>query len=343
MSSSPSSIRTSAALRLREGRAPVRERLTAMLFLTALLHAIVILGVGFGSGLHLGQDSPQLDVLLVTNQVPEARSNEQAVYLAQRTQRGAGNTEQRRPPGSPASRGAIATAPAVRNGEDLRTRHADSPLQTERLLTTTAATPDVRYFGEADASAAAAMPELPADTPGAPRAGRGDALELLLRGKASEEHWISPDTRASRLAPYLAEWKRKVERVGTLNFPSAARRQGLSGSPVVEVEIAADGRLQSARVRRTSGYGALDQAALTILKLASPFNPFPPDIAADFSRLRFAYQWDFVAGNLQGTAASADADDDGSVPVSATTPRPPGASTGSPATPAAPPAPRGEN
>ena len=37
-------------LQLREGRAPVRERLIAMLFLTALLHAIVILGVSFSSG-----------------------------------------------------------------------------------------------------------------------------------------------------------------------------------------------------------------------------------------------------------------------------------------------------
>ena len=320
MSSSPIPIRTSAALRLREGRAPVRERLTAMLFLIALLHAIVILGVGFSGGMRLGTDTPQLDVLLVTNQVPEARSNEQAVYLAQRTQHGAGNTDQRTPPGSPASRGAIATAATDRSGEDLRTHHSESPMQAERLLTTTAVMPDVRYFGEAlDADAASAMPDLLADTPGAPRAGRGDAVELLLRGKASDEHWISPDTRASRLAPYLAEWKRKVERVGTLNFPTAARRQGLSGSPVVEVEIAADGRLQSASVQRTSGYGALDQAALTILKLASPFNPFPPDIAADFSRLRFAYQWDFVAGNLQGTSAS-----------------PNGASEGAPAPDAAP-------
>ena len=77
------------------------------------------------------------------------------------------------------------------------------------------------------------------DTPGEPRSGRGDAVELLLRGKANEEHWVTPDTRASRLAPYLADWKRKVERVGTLNLPSAVRNAGLSGSPVVEVEIAA--------------------------------------------------------------------------------------------------------
>ena len=70
------------------------------------------------------------------------------------------------------------------------------------------------------------------------------------------EHWVTPDTRASRLAPYLAAWKRKVERVGTLNFPSAARNAGLSGSPVVEVEIGANGRLHgSARCAAAAASG----------------------------------------------------------------------------------------
>ena len=91
----------------------------------------------------------------------------------------------------------------------------------------------------------------------------------------TREHWVTPDTRASKLAPYLAAWKRKVERVGTLNFPSAARNAGLSGSPVVEVEIAADGRLHQATVRRSSGYGALDEAALTILQARQPLRSLP--------------------------------------------------------------------
>jgi periplasmic protein TonB len=288
------------APRLREGRAPVRDRLMAMLFLTALLHAIVILGVGFSASGHAGGNTaPQLDVMLVTDDVPQARDNPHASYLAQRTQVGAGDTDDRTPPGSPASQGAQRRADAPIDGaEDVsRTRQTHQPI--ERVLASTAPSPDIRYFGElATPQQAAAMPEMLGETPGAPRSGRGDAVELLLRGKANAEHWVSPDTQASRLAPYLAEWKRKVERVGTLNFPTAARRSGLSGSPVVEVEIAADGRLREAHVRRSSGYGALDRAALTILRLASPFNPFPPDLAAQYSRLRFAYQWDFVSGNL---------------------------------------------
>ena len=291
---------------LREGRPPVRDRLIAMLFLMALLHAIVILGVGFSAGGHGGaKNAPQLDVLLVTDEVPQTRTNPHAVYLAQRTQLGAGDTDAQQP-GSPASRGALAAAARAQGGTDNAVNsHAQPSLHDERVLTSTGPSPDIRYFGEqSDPVQAAALPEPLGDTPGAPRSGRGDAVELLLRGKSNAAHWVSPDTRASVLAPYLADWKRKVERVGTLNFPSAARRAGLSGSPVVEVEIAANGRLRQARVRRSSGYGALDQAALTILRLASPFNPFPAALAKRYSRLRFAYQWDFVAGTLQTHAAA---------------------------------------
>lgn len=330
MTAASPTVRGSATPRLREGRAPVRERLMVMLFLMALLHAIIILGVGFSSSARGGGGQvPQLDVMLVTNDVPEARSNPNAAYLSQRTQIGAGDTDTRTP-GSPASRGAQASADETLDGNDPSAHTGTAQTAEERLLATTGASPDIRYFGEVDTSAnAEAMPEMPGDLPGEASSGRGDAVELLLRGKSSAQRWVSPDTRASALAPYLAEWKRKVERVGTLNFPSAARRAGLSGSPVVEVEIAANGRLREANVQRSSGYGALDQAALTILRLASPFNPFPAELAAEYSRLRFAYQWDFVSGNL----ASA------TVPAGEPTPAPAPGAAAAPPTPTAQPAP----
>jgi protein TonB len=61
-------------------------------------------------------------------------------------------------------------------------------------------------------------------------------------------------------------------------------------------------------VQRSSGAGALDEAALTILKLASPFEPFPAELSAVYSQLRFAYQWDFVSGALRSGAVTVSAD-----------------------------------
>ena len=84
----------------------------------------------------------------------------------------------------------------------------------------------------------------------------------------------------------------------------AARQAGLRLSTVLEVEIGADGRLESARVRRSSGDAELDHAALEILKLASPFDPFPPELARKFHALRFAYEWQFVGGRIASGAVS---------------------------------------
>jgi len=280
-----------------------------MLLLMALLHAIILLGVNFTSGARAAHGAtPELDVLLVTDEVAQARSNEHAAYLAQRTQIGAGNTDQAKSVGSPASRGALSNPRSGATGSDqASSRRVNIP--DRQVLTSSGESPDIRYVGELAAnSGAASLPLIIGDTEGDPRSGRGDAVELLLKGKSDAQRWVTPDTRASKLAPYLSAWKRKVERVGTLNFPSVARNTGLSGSPVVEVQISASGRLIEASVRRSSGHGALDNAAMTILKLASPFDPFPPEMAAEYVQLRFAYQWEFVAGTLQTGAVTASSD-----------------------------------
>jgi protein TonB len=286
---------------------PVRERLLAMLFLAALLHAIVILGLTFVASNHgADRDTPQFDVLLVTDEVPEAQSNDQAVYLAQRTQAGNGNTDQLLPSASPGSRGTPATS--ARAGLIAADGAVADARPDRPVLASSAPGSEIRYVGKTAAAPAEDAAGAVGDIPGEPRSGNGDAVELLLRGKAGDPHWVTPDTRASRLAPYLAAWKRKVERVGNLNLPSAVKNAGLSGSPVVEVEIGADGHLKQASVRRSSGSGALDQAALAILKLASPFEPFPADLSSDYEQLRFAYQWDFVAGALHPGAVTVSSD-----------------------------------
>jgi len=117
---------------------------------------------------------------------------------------------------------------------------------------------------------------------------------LVLRGKrldgATE---IVPNTRESKLAPYLNAWRTKVERLGTLNFPQYARGDQ-TGNPVLEVSLKADGTLGDALIRRSSGNKEMDQAALSILRLASPFDPFPSELRKQYQELRFAYEWQFL-------------------------------------------------
>jgi protein TonB len=114
-----------------------------------------------------------------------------------------------------------------------------------------------------------------------------DSEQLVLRGRSARELVVTPNTRESDVAVYLDAWKRKVERVGTLNFPLEARRQGLSGSPVLWVAVCADGGMSELIGRSSSGHTELDQAALAILKLATPFDPFRRSCGSA-TTLRFA-------------------------------------------------------
>jgi protein TonB len=99
---------------------------------------------------------------------------------------------------------------------------------------------------------------------------------------------------------YLDGWRRKIERVGTMNFPAVARRSKVSGTPVIEVTIGADGKLLQTTLRRSSGHAEIDEAAMRILKLAAPFDPFSGELASKHDEIRIAYEWQFLGGAAQG-------------------------------------------
>ena len=265
-----------------------------MLFVAALLHAVVILGVTFGAR-HDGRTGTlgALDVLLVTDEVAGASHNEHAQYLAQRTQKGAGNIDTSAALTSP-SVGASGEAPPGADAPMQRGTPQQAAEVPEAVLVSSVDLADVTYLPPS-LTASSRAHDLAGLVVGPQRSGLNDAVELLLKGPADSTHWVAPDTRAARVAPYLATWKRTVERVGSLHFPAAALTHGLGSSPEIEVEIAADGSVVSTRLRQSSGDGALDRSALAVVQLASPFRPFPPELSALYARIRFAYRYQFEA------------------------------------------------
>lgn len=285
------------------------DRMLTTAFLAGLFHLIVILGVSFSlpAGRDSG-DSPTLEVLLVSDALPESARNEDARYLAQRTQLGAGNLLEAGRSRVPAA----ASAPVDQAGERDGSASAEpDPGRAGGESTALASAGGTRLHFQAEQEES---PRTPAEVPrqllaGAPTPlpGSADDLELRLRGPALRELMVTPSTRESGVALYLDAWRRRVEQVGTLNFPTAARRSRLSGSPLVEVALAADGRLAEARIRRSSGHAELDQAAIEILRLAAPFEPFPRELAARHDALRFAYEWQFEGGQLTGSAVQVPA------------------------------------
>jgi periplasmic protein TonB len=284
---------------LREGRAPVWDRLLAMVFFVALLHGVIILGLTFKSPIASNDGAPGLQVLLVSDEVPTADRNDPATYLAQRTQLGSGNTRKDVTPRNPAQAPVLPAQQGTPQGTALSAGGQAAGSLDRRVLTTSGWSTVVQYMtDEGSAGTAAQQPVLLDQQTPAQNGPEDDNGPVELRGPKRDELWVTPDTRASIVAPYLVAWRAKVERVGTLNFPAAARNAGSNQNPVIEVAIRADGRLDHAEIRRSSGDPELDQAALTILKLASPFDPFPPQLAGHYRTLNFVYEWQFVGGRL---------------------------------------------
>lgn len=96
---------------------------------------------------------------------------------------------------------------------------------------------------------------------------------------------------------YEEDWRLKMERIGTYNFPEEARQQQIYGGPVLTVEINADGSLRSVRVVRGSGHPILDEAAKRIVRMAAPFAPFPQPLANRYSSWEITRKWTFTTDN----------------------------------------------
>jgi periplasmic protein TonB len=284
---------------LREGRAPVWDRLLAMLFFAALLHGVVILGLTFKSPIAGRHGAPGLQVLLVSDEVPAANRNDHATYLAQRTQLGSGNTRKNVTPHNAAQAPVLPAEAGTPQGTTVSAAAQAAGSRDRRVLTTSGWSTVVHYLTDVGSAGTAAEEPVLLDRQTSAQPGPADeAGPVELQGPKRDELWVTPDTRASIVAPYLVAWRAKVERIGTLNYPSAARQAGRKANPVIAVAIGADGRLEQATISRSSGDAALDQAALAILKLASPFDPFPPELAQHYRVLHFVYEWQFVGGRV---------------------------------------------
>jgi protein TonB len=173
------------------------------------------------------------------------------------------------------------------------------------------------------ASAPAARPAPPAPPPRAPAARpapppvpapklSGADLRNLGLQMARQTPSPDPETLSSRekrlnspsmttLEKFYEEsWVRKVEQVGNLNFPEEARRRNLTRGPVLAVAIRADGTIKNIRILSSSGHPPLDQAATQIVRLASPYSPFPPELRRQYDVLTIVRRWEFKHGRLSG-------------------------------------------
>jgi protein TonB len=148
------------------------------------------------------------------------------------------------------------------------------------------------------------------DNPGTQPSGR-DLADLALAAmrlqaqidRQTEEYnrrprkkFIGANTAEYRFAHYEEEWRAKIERIGTLNYPAEARGR-IYGNLQLTVTIRPDGKVESVELERSSGLKVLDAAAFKIVRMASPYAPFPPNIKRDTDLLVITRTWFFGQGD----------------------------------------------
>jgi protein TonB len=111
------------------------------------------------------------------------------------------------------------------------------------------------------------------------------AAEITQRiedeNKRPRKTFITPSTQEVGYAMYYKAMQKRVEEVGTLNFPQQNGRK-LYGELVIYIPIFQDGSIYQkdggARIEKSSGNPELDKAALAIVRRAAPFGRFPPNM-----------------------------------------------------------------
>jgi protein TonB len=270
-----------------------------------LLHAMALtVHFRFPDALHWKSRNQPLEVILVNARTAQAPAEREA--LAQVNLNAGGNSETPRRARTPLP----VTAPH-QYGRDLaqgqrRVRpHVPKrrPVLTQPEPAAASAPPD---------QAQAAEPDKPApDISGRDLADLALAT-LKLQAQIDREHeayqkrprkkFLGARASEYRFAQYEEGWRMKIERIGTLNYPAAARGK-LYGSLRLTVTIRPDGTVAAIELDRSSGLKVLDQAAFRILRMAEPFAPFPPSFRRDVDLLVITRTWFFERGDRFGTRA----------------------------------------
>ncbi|WP_456378351.1 TonB family protein [Thiolapillus sp.] len=277
------------------------EAMITMLVIAVILHALVFLGVSFEMPTPAPQATqPSLDVILLPTPITPSPP-EDADFMAQQSQQG--GTEK----AGHARPKAIPSQPALKKSQQA----------SEERIRSGAKTPERQQKPEIVASKSKAVREVLAAHKAPVKAQQKPDITQLLSSTRQEiarltaeldrnseyasqrprHKSINASTREYRYAAYLEAWRKKVERVGNLNYPDEAKRKKLYGDLLLHVALRADGSVQQIRVVRSSGHKMLDDAAVRIVRLAAPFAPFPAEIRKEVDILDITRTWQFLSSN----------------------------------------------
>jgi len=264
------------------------------------IHAFLIVGLGLRIAGMQRWDEPHnvMDVVLVN--AKSATRPKKADALAQANLDGGGNTDKKLRAATP--------LPALEQREPSRELHAAEG----RVKQLEAEAKELMTRLKSDVAVARIDPQPAAKPDAKADAQARDLMEKSLEIERLEaqirrEHqayqerpkrtFVGARAAEYRFAQYVDNWRRKIERIGNLNYPAEAKANRIYGSLQLTVAIKADGEVESVEINKSSGHKVLDQAAVRIVRLAAPFDRFPQNIRADTDILHITRTWTFTRGD----------------------------------------------
>ena len=119
--------------------------------------------------------------------------------------------------------------------------------------------------------------------------------------KRPKRRFIGARTKEASDALYLEAWRQKVERIGNLNYPAAARDQKIYGQLRMTVSIRSDGTVEGIKIDKSSGSKILDEAAKNIVNLAAPYAVFSSEMKKSTDILGITRTWTFTQEDMLAT------------------------------------------
>jgi protein TonB len=270
-------------------------RMALALLASAAVHGMVLSTQFVQINPRLFEDnSLPMEVVLVNAKSLEVPLKPDA--LAQVSLAGGGNTEDDRRLKSP-----LPASPETHAGSEeaqLQTRVKRLEEQAKRLLTQLQ--PEAQVKAQPEPSPQAA--DRPAVEASQLNQQAREMAQLQARisqqwdeyQKRPKRAFVGANVREYAFARYVEDWVTKVERIGNLNYPEAARRQGIYGSLKLTVSIHANGQIEAVEIDRSSGSKILDAAATRIVELAAPYAPFPDEMRKKADILSITRTWTFT-------------------------------------------------
>ena len=278
------------------------DRFGFTLFFAAILHAILILGLGFG--LPFGGDlntASMLEVTMVLTKTHQEPTD--AEHIASENQLASGSTDQDNQPSAPftgtsfnensgiaQTQSSASSTAASETSEQHEQLIVQNESQTNVFVNEATETPEQptldkqEKISEQELEIAKLVAEL-----------RQEESDYAKRPRVNYIDTLSAKTATE--ATYVHEWVEKVERVGNLNYPDEVRNSRLSGTLILSVLLNHDGTVEWMDIQSSAGSSLLDESAKRIVNLASPYKSFPAEMRENYDQLMITRTWLFGKDN----------------------------------------------